>query len=70
VTITVPYWHTGDDAAVVLGKVFALSAIVEKETGLTAFDPQTERPLAEMQPQGATGLMSRITEDLRSRYGG
>lgn len=32
VSITVPYWHAGDDAAVVLGKVFALSAIVEKET--------------------------------------
>jgi hypothetical protein len=50
--------------------VDALSAIVEKETGLTAYDPQTERPLAEMQPEGAIGLMSRITEDLRSRYGG
>ncbi|MFD3733131.1 hypothetical protein [Streptomyces sp. NPDC058632] len=70
VSITVPYWHAGHDAAVVLGKVFALSAIVEKETGLTAYDPQTERPLAEMQPQGAIELMSRITEDLRSRYGG
>ena len=65
-----PYWHTGDDAAVVLGKISALSAIVEKETGLTAFDPQTERPLAETQPEGAIGMMSRITEDLRSRYGG
>ncbi|MFI0503311.1 hypothetical protein ACH3WN_10650 [Streptomyces albogriseolus] len=61
VSITVPYWHAGEDAAVVLGKVFALSAIVEKETGLTAYDPQTERPLAEMQPQDAIGLMSRIT---------
>lgn len=69
VSITVPYWHAGDDAAVVLGKVFALSAIVEKETGLTAYDPQTEHPLAETQPQGTIGLMSRITEDLRSRYG-
>ncbi|WP_440580717.1 hypothetical protein [Streptomyces sp. PT19] len=70
VNITVPYWHVGDDAAVVLGKAFALSAIVEKETGLTAYDPQVERPLAEASPQGAVGLMSRTTEDLRSRYGG
>jgi hypothetical protein len=70
VSITVPYWHTGNDAAVVLGKVFALSAIVEKETGLTAYDPQVERPLAEAPPQGVIGLMSRTTEDLRSRYGG
>ncbi|MFJ3621815.1 hypothetical protein ACIPSH_27245 [Streptomyces iakyrus] len=70
VSITVPYRHAGDDAAVVLGKVFALSAIVEKETGLTAYDPQMERPLAEIQTRGATELMSTITEDLRSRYGG
>jgi hypothetical protein len=70
VSITVPYWHAGDDAAVVLGKVFALSAIVEKETGLTAYDPQMERPLAEIRTRGATELMSTVTEDLRSRYGG
>ncbi|MBP5862373.1 hypothetical protein QBA57_18785 [Streptomyces scabiei] len=70
VSITVPYWHAGDDAAVVLGQVFALAAVVEKETGLTAYDPQAERPLAEAQPEGSIGLMSRITEDLRSRYGG
>jgi hypothetical protein len=54
----------------VLGQVSALAAIVEKETGLTAYDPQTERPLVETPPEGSIGLMSRITEDLRSRYGG
>ncbi|WP_157840654.1 hypothetical protein [Streptomyces leeuwenhoekii] len=69
-TITVPYWHAGNDAAVVLGKVFTLSTIVEKETGLTAYDPQVERPLAEASPQGVIRLMSRTTGDLRSRYGG
>ncbi|MEV7786250.1 hypothetical protein AB0O72_12705 [Streptomyces sp. NPDC088106] len=70
VSITVPYWHAGNDAAVVLGKVFTLSAIVEKETGLTAYDPQVERPLADASTQCVIGLMSRTTEDLRSRYGG
>ncbi|WAU85583.1 hypothetical protein O1Q96_41330 [Streptomyces sp. Qhu-G9] len=70
VTITVPYWHAGDDAAVVLGQVSALAAIIEKETGLTAYDPQTERPLVETPPDDSIGLMSRVTEDLRSRYGG
>ncbi|WP_053847552.1 hypothetical protein [Streptomyces sp. NRRL B-24085] len=70
VSITVPFWHAGNDAADVLGKVFALAAVVEKETGLTAYDPQTERPLMETQPQGLAELMSGVTEDLRSRYGG
>ncbi|MFH7336279.1 hypothetical protein [Streptomyces sp. KHY 26] len=70
VSITVPYWHAGDDAEVVLGQVSALAAIVEKETGLTAYDPQTERPLTETRPEGSIELMSRTTEDLRNRYGG
>ncbi|GAA5006713.1 hypothetical protein GCM10023335_24390 [Streptomyces siamensis] len=70
VSITVPYWHAGNDAAVVLDKVFALAGVVEKETGLSAYDPQAERPLTETPPHDAAGLMSRITEDLRSRYGG
>ncbi|QIY99592.1 hypothetical protein HEP87_43985 [Streptomyces sp. S1D4-11] len=36
----------------------------------TAYDPQTERPLVETPPEGSIELLSRITEDLRSRYGG
>ncbi|MFI8069487.1 hypothetical protein ACIF85_11985 [Streptomyces sp. NPDC086033] len=70
VSITVPYWHTGNEAAVVLDKVFALAAIVENETNLTAYDPQVERPLSETPSQGPVGLMSRVTEDLRSCFGG
>ncbi|MET9589266.1 hypothetical protein ABZY10_40565 [Streptomyces sp. NPDC006539] len=70
VSITVPYWHTVDRAATVLGKLFALSALVEKETGLTAYDPQTEMPLAETSPQQAVSIVSGVTTDLRNRYGG
>ncbi|MEV5436521.1 hypothetical protein AB0K80_10860 [Streptomyces sp. NPDC052682] len=70
VSITVPYWHAGDAAAAVLGKVFALSAVVEKETGLTAYDPQVEMPLLQAPAQATIGLMSTTTEDLRNRYGG
>ncbi|MFG3347474.1 hypothetical protein ACGF1Z_20695 [Streptomyces sp. NPDC048018] len=70
VSITVPYWHTGDRAATVLGKLFALSVLVEKETGLTAYDPQVEAPLAKTSPQQAVSIMSGVTTDLRNRYGG
>ncbi|WP_030376786.1 MULTISPECIES: hypothetical protein [unclassified Streptomyces] len=70
VSISVPYWHTGDDAAAVFGQVSALAAIVEKETGLTAYDPQTRSPLVATASEDSAGLMSRVTEDLRSRYGG
>ncbi|MFF7211057.1 hypothetical protein ACFZAU_11025 [Streptomyces sp. NPDC008238] len=70
VSITVPYWHVGDGAATVLGKLFALSVIMEKETCLTACDPQLEMPLADTPPQRAMGIMSPVTTDLRSRCGG
>ncbi|MEV7036106.1 hypothetical protein AB0N99_38505 [Streptomyces sp. NPDC093272] len=70
VSITVPYWHAGDEASVVLSLVSALAAAVEKETGLTAYDPQTEHPLMEAPMEDSIRLMSRITDDLHSRYGG
>lgn len=65
-----PYWHAGNEAAFVLDKVSALAAIVENETNLTAYDPQVERLLRETPSQGPVELMSRVTEDLRSRFGG
>ncbi|MGW6396682.1 hypothetical protein [Streptomyces sp. NPDC055134] len=70
VSITVPYWHIGDSAATVLGRLFARSAPVEKETGPTGCDPQVEMPLAETSPQQAMSIMSGVPTDLRNRYGG
>ncbi|MFE0356350.1 hypothetical protein ACFW2I_22960 [Streptomyces nigra] len=52
------------------GLDLSVSVTSEKETGLTTYDLQTERPLAEIQPRGPIELMPRITEDLPSRYGG
>lgn len=61
VAITIPYWHTGDKAAQVLSQAYALAAMVERETGLRAYDPQVERPLSELPPQHGTAIMSSIT---------
>ncbi|MGW6143111.1 hypothetical protein [Streptomyces sp. NPDC055140] len=70
VSITVLYRHNGDGAVRVLGKLFSLCALVEKETGLTAYDPQVEMPLAETSPHQAMSIMSSVTTDLRNRSGG
>ncbi|MCM2422825.1 hypothetical protein [Streptomyces sp. RKAG293] len=69
VSITVPYWHSGDQAASVFSKILALAAVVERETGRTAYDPQVEQPLFGQHPQHSIALMSTVTDDLRSRYG-
>ncbi|MFJ8899973.1 hypothetical protein ACIRG8_18260 [Streptomyces sp. NPDC102359] len=68
--MTVPYWYAGDSAAVVLAQVTALAALVEKETGLTAYAPRTGCPLTKAPPEEPAGLMARVTEELRGRYGG
>ncbi|MFE0633178.1 hypothetical protein ACFW3D_40390 [Streptomyces sp. NPDC058864] len=67
VTITVPYWHSGENAARILGQVYSLSVVVEVETGLEAYDPQAEAPLSEMSPQHGSVVMSTIADDLRHR---
>jgi hypothetical protein len=46
--ISVPYWTGGDAAAAVLGKAYYLALIVERETGLEAYDPQVEAAVAEL----------------------
>lgn len=69
VAITIPYWHTGDKAAQALSKAYALAAIVERETGLQAYDPQVELPLSELPPQHGTAIMSSITNAARAHLG-
>jgi hypothetical protein len=68
VTIAVPYWHTGDQATKVLGSVYALAEVIEHETGLDAYDPQVDRPLAETPSTDAGAIMSTVADDLHRRY--
>lgn len=54
----------------VLGTAWGAVDALISDAEPTAYDPQTERPLVETPPEGSIELLSRITEDLRSRYGG
>jgi hypothetical protein len=69
VAITVPYWHTGDEAERILGSVYALAAMIEHETGMEGYDPQVERPISELAPQQGVSVMSAASGDLRKRFG-
>ena len=69
ISLSVPYWHAGERAAQVFQIVSAIVAIVERETGLMAFDPQTGSPFTAT-PESAVSIMSTNAHDLRSRYGG
>ena len=69
VAITVPYWHAGERADDALGKVYALASVVERETGLQAYDPQVELPVSEASSQQGSALMSSIAKGLHGRFG-
>ncbi|MFK0156717.1 hypothetical protein ACIQVK_32210 [Streptomyces sp. NPDC090493] len=68
VSLTIPYWHTREAAGLAFEMIAAIVSIVERETGLIAFDPQTERPFTEAIAE-AEAVMSSNTEDLHRRYG-
>jgi len=44
-TVTVPYWHEGDDAKRVFEEIWKYLKVFQTEAGYLAFDPQLECPL-------------------------
>ncbi|MFE7191718.1 hypothetical protein [Kitasatospora sp. NPDC057541] len=58
VMMNVPYWHQGEQAERVMALVRALAVIVEEETGLSAYDPQTGNLLTGSPTQEATEVMN------------
>lgn len=64
VGITVPYWYSGAEAAQILETIYALARIIEEETNLPAYDPQLDRPLADLSPAPGTTILSTISTDL------
>ncbi len=55
--ITVPYWHEGGMAADVFRRMMALAAVITRESGLVAYDPQLGKaidPVADIEQMVAT----------------
>jgi hypothetical protein len=68
VTITIPYWHRGSEAERLLNLAYALAAVIERETGLEGYDPQTDLPIADSTP--AVSTMTTIATELHDIPGG
>ncbi|MFB7473561.1 hypothetical protein [Kitasatospora sp. NPDC056184] len=58
VSMSVPYWHRGEQAERVMALVYGLAGIVEEETGLSAYDPQTGDLLTASRAPEATAMMN------------
>jgi hypothetical protein len=66
--LSVPYWTEGEAATQVVSRVYALAMIVERATGLRAYDPQLGQPVADLagvQPQAATRVFGKVTRLFR-----
>jgi hypothetical protein len=49
--ITVPYWHRGDEAALVLARIYALGRVIEEATDFVGYDPQVSARLSDAAQQ-------------------
>ncbi|MEV0382987.1 hypothetical protein [Nonomuraea sp. NPDC050643] len=50
--MSAPYWTHGDEARRVLGLLYEVASVVERETGFECFDPQLGLPSAEVADLG------------------
>ena len=70
--ISVPYWFTGANARAVVQQLYALGRAVEAATGLSGYDPQLERGLAEVaaDPEPAARVFESVAATLAGRQAG
>jgi len=64
VAISVAYWHSGEEADRVVALLREVAAVVERVTGLTAYDPQAGMPFLQGGSAEAGASMSRIADGM------
>jgi hypothetical protein len=67
--ISVPYWYTGAGARAVVAQLYGLGRAMETATGLSGYDPQLERALAEVvdDPEPAVRVFDSVAATLAGR---
>ncbi|MEV4167889.1 hypothetical protein [Nonomuraea sp. NPDC049709] len=67
--MSVPYWTHGDEARRVLGLLYEVASVVERESGLECFDPQLGTPVSEVTDPGRAVAMFDAVADRFGRRG-
>lgn len=62
--LTVPYWHSGDEADRITSLLVEIARRVEEITGLTAYDPQAEAPFLDEGVRTAASTMDQTRRRL------
>ena len=69
IALTVPYWHTDEEAAAVTDLLRTLVEIVERETGLVAYDPQADGPFLGVGDASAAETMTDVRHRMETVLG-
>jgi hypothetical protein len=62
--VAVPYWHSDEAAAEIIGQMRAITLFLEERTGLEAYDPQLEQGVRESTVDAAAAALSDVTARL------
>jgi hypothetical protein len=71
-TVSVPFWYTGAQAEAVVDALYRVANTVATATGMAAYDPQLELPLAQAQTRrdAAVAVFDQAAEALAQLAGG
>ncbi len=67
IAVTTAYWSDGDEARQTVETLRRLAGIVERITGLTAYDPQSDRAFLDGDPQDAVNTFGTVRAMLDER---
>ena len=61
-SLSVPYWHSGPEAEALIARLRQVVSVIERVSGLTAYDPQAEAPFL-----GEGDQVASVTFDMADR---
>ena len=66
-SLSVPYWYSGPESEAVITRLRQVVEVIERASGLTAYDPQAEAPFLGEGDQVASGTFDQVDRALRDQ---
>ena len=68
-SLSVPYWYSGPESEAVITRLRQVVSVVERVSGLTAYDPQAEAPFLGEGDEKASGTFDMVGHALGEHAG-